>query len=89
MIKHPLLRYFSGKFRLAPWIISHFPKHEIYVEAVKRGATAVISNCDNSTTREILHRFKIYEIEAPRTVAANGNRKPAKEIIGVLTPDMV
>ena len=59
------------------------------VEAVKRGSTAVISNFDNSATREILHRFKIYEIEAPRTVAANGNRKPAKEIIGVLTPDMV
>lgn len=32
MIKHPLLRYFGGKFRLAPWIISYFPKHDIYVE---------------------------------------------------------
>ena len=31
-IRHPLLRYFGGKFRLAPWIISHFPNHEIYVE---------------------------------------------------------
>ncbi|MCO6557699.1 MAG: DNA adenine methylase [Gilliamella sp.] len=31
-IKHPLLRYFGGKFRLAPWILSNFPIHEIYVE---------------------------------------------------------
>ncbi|MEI9715941.1 Dam family site-specific DNA-(adenine-N6)-methyltransferase [Moellerella wisconsensis] len=28
--------------------------------------------------------FTIHEIEAPRTIAANGNRKPAKEIIAVL-----
>lgn len=32
MIKHPLVRYHGSKWRLAPWIISHFPKHEIYVE---------------------------------------------------------
>lgn len=31
-IRHPLLRYFGGKFRLAPWIISNFPAHSIYVE---------------------------------------------------------
>lgn len=58
-------------------------------DAVLRGATAVISNCDNSITRSIFHRFKIYSIDAPRSVAANGNRQSAKEIIGVLTPDMV
>jgi DNA adenine methylase len=32
MIKHPLVRYHGSKWRLAPWIISHFPKHIIYVE---------------------------------------------------------
>jgi DNA adenine methylase len=32
MIKHPLIRYHGSKWRLAPWIISHFPKHIIYVE---------------------------------------------------------
>ena len=31
-VTHPLLRYHGAKFRLAPWIISHFPKHRIYVE---------------------------------------------------------
>ncbi|OCG77829.1 DNA adenine methylase [Gilliamella sp. Occ4-3] len=58
-------------------------------DAVSRGATAIISNCDNSATRDIFHRFKLHSIDAPRSVAANGNRKPAKEIIGVLTPDML
>ncbi|WP_392551219.1 Dam family site-specific DNA-(adenine-N6)-methyltransferase [Orbus wheelerorum] len=57
--------------------------------AVKKGATAIISNSDNETTREIFKHFKIYSIDAPRTIAANGNRKPAKEIIGILTPDMI
>jgi len=28
----PILRWFGGKFRLAPWIIGHLPKHKIYVE---------------------------------------------------------
>ncbi len=32
MITRPLLRYFGGKWTAAPWIISHFPKHEIYIE---------------------------------------------------------
>lgn len=31
-MKRPVLRYFGGKFLLAPWIIEHFPKHRIYVE---------------------------------------------------------
>jgi DNA adenine methylase len=31
-IRHPALRYFGGKWRLAAWIISHFPAHTCYVE---------------------------------------------------------
>lgn len=30
--KRPALRYFGGKWDLAPWIISFFPTHESYVE---------------------------------------------------------
>ncbi len=25
MIQSPVIRYHGGKFRLAPWVISHFP----------------------------------------------------------------
>lgn len=31
-IHRPALRYFGGKFNLAPWIIRHFPQHNTYVE---------------------------------------------------------
>lgn len=28
----PVLRWFGGKWMLAPWIIGHFPEHRVYVE---------------------------------------------------------
>lgn len=30
--ERPILRYHGGKWMLAPWIISHFPEHRVYVE---------------------------------------------------------
>ncbi|MEW6462971.1 MAG: DNA adenine methylase [Pseudomonadota bacterium] len=31
-ITAPVIRYHGGKFRLAPWVIEHFPPHQVYVE---------------------------------------------------------
>lgn len=41
-IKRPVLRYHGGKFLLAPWIISHFPKHRIYVECFGGGGSVLM-----------------------------------------------
>lgn len=31
-VKRPLINYFGGKWRLAPWIIENLPEHKLYIE---------------------------------------------------------
>lgn len=61
----PVVRYQGGKFRIAKWIISFFPKHKIYCESFG-GAASILMQKELSTTEvyndnnsEIVNVFKI------------------------------
>lgn len=63
--ERPILRYFGGKWRLAPWIIEHMPAHRIYVEPFGGGASVllrkepVFSEIYNDIDSEIVNVFRV------------------------------
>ncbi|MCP3925496.1 MAG: DNA adenine methylase [Desulfobacterales bacterium] len=41
-MKRPALRYPGGKFRIADWVISHFPMHKNYIEPCGGGCSVLL-----------------------------------------------
>lgn len=64
--KRPVLRYHGGKWRLAPWIISHFPPHRVYTEAfggagsvLVRKPRAALVEVYNDLDKQIVNVFRV------------------------------
>lgn len=67
MRRRPALRYHGGKWRLATWVISHFPPHRIYTE-VYGGAASVLlrkprtyAEVYNDLDGEIVNVFRVLQ----------------------------
>jgi len=63
--KRPILRYFGGKWKIAPWIISHFPQHQVYVEPYGGAAGVLLRKprayleIYNDLDREVVNVFRV------------------------------
>ncbi len=71
-LKHPLIRYHGGKFRLADWVIKHFPKHTCYTEAFGGAAGVLLqkprayAEVYNDLDGEIVNLFRVLRNEDNR-----------------------
>jgi len=62
----PVLRYHGGKWRLAEWVISHFPQHDVYVEpfggagsVMMRKPRALKGELINDLDGEVVSLFRV------------------------------
>lgn len=71
--KRPVLRYPGGKWRCADWIISNFPRHEVYVEVFGGGASVLMrkppsrTEIYNEIDAQIVNVFRVLRDEQKAT----------------------
>lgn len=65
-VTRPAMRYHGGKWKLAPWIISHFPQHRIYIEPYGGGGSVLLrkprcyAEVYNDLDQEVVNVFQVF-----------------------------
>lgn len=74
--RRPPVRYYGGKFRIAPWIIQHFPPHVAYFEPFAGGASVLFRKepskyeIINDRNGDVVNFFDVLRADADALIRA-------------------
>lgn len=92
--RRPVLRWHGGKWLLAPWIVSHFPKHQVYVEPFGGAASVLLrkprsyAEIYNDLDGDVVNLFRVLRSDdGPRLIEQIGMTPFARqEFVGAYKP---